>query len=41
MGRKAGPKVMAYFLFMQEQRLAVPGWERKSNGELQVNLVFV
>ena len=36
MGRKQGPKVMAYFLFMQEQRLAVPGWQRKGIGELQV-----
>ena len=34
MGRKSGPKVMAYFLFMQEQRCR-PGWAGKSNNELQ------
>ena len=35
MGRRQGPKVMAYFLFMQEQRQRVPGWANRSNAELQ------
>ena len=29
------PKMMSYFLFMQEQRKLVPGWANKSNNELQ------
>ena len=29
------PKMMSYFLFMQEQRKLVPGWSNKSNNELQ------
>jgi hypothetical protein len=35
MGKKT-PKVMAYFLFMQEQRVTVPGWINKANNELQL-----
>ena len=35
MGKKS-PKVMAYFLFMQEQRVTVPGWINKANSELQL-----
>ena len=35
MGRRQGPKVMAYFLFMQEQRQRVSGWANRSNAELQ------
>ena len=36
MGRRQGPKVMAYFLFMQEQRQRVSGWANRSNAELQL-----
>ena len=33
---KKTPKVAAYLLFMQEQRVTVPGWINKSNSELQL-----
>ena len=36
MAKSKPPKVMAFFLFMQEQRARVPGWAGKSNPELQV-----
>ena len=29
------PKVHSYFLFMQDMRLQIPGWENKGNVELQ------
>jgi len=35
MGRRQGPKVNAYLLFMQEQRYIVRGWANKSGAELQ------
>ena len=35
MSKSKEPKVMSYFLFMQEQRKVVPGWSNKSNHELQ------
>ena len=36
MGRRQGPQVNPYFLFMQEQRQRVPGWANRSNAELQL-----